>query len=74
MWEVIFREIYPEDSNRKTRLYSQVIDPEIPTKLELRNKFIRKLRNRYRKKSKYSNASRNGRFSNLSGSGGSKNK
>ena len=64
-WELIFRQMYPEDSNRRTLLYSQVIDPKNINTLGLKPKFIKKLKHRSRKRSKYSIPSRRGKSSKL---------
>ena len=66
--------MYPEDSNRRTRLYSQVIDPKNTNTLGLKRRHIKKLRNRSRKRSKFSNRSRLSKFSNSSGEGRSTSK
>ena len=64
-WEVIFRQLYPEDSRRKTRLYSEVIDPKIADTLKLKSKFAKKFKKFSRRRSKHARPFRRRTSSNL---------
>ena len=72
-WEFIFQQLYPEDSNRRTRLYSQVINPKTSKNFGLKHNITKKLKNISRKRSRMSNYPRNSRSYNSSRRGESTN-
>ena len=64
-WQFIFRQLYPEDTNRRTLLYSQVIDPKTKNNHGLKRKFTKKHRMHTHKRSRISKFLRQDTSSNM---------
>ena len=64
-WQFIFRQLYPEDVNRRTLYHSQVIDPKTTSSNGLKRKYTKKHRVNHLKRSRVSKFLRQGTSSNL---------